>query len=126
MCKCVLCVHILSERPLSFRGEHNMFYVFLIKSSFQAFPGSPVVEPMPPMLGVWVPSLVWELRSHMPHRVDKKLKKKKKSSRLHLGLFNDYIFSTANEMLFCFSRRLYFIPDILPFWLVTAALGSAV
>ena len=55
-----------------------MFYVFLIKSSFQAFPGSPVVEPIPPMLGVWVPSLVWELRSHMPPRVDKKLKKKKK------------------------------------------------
>ena len=76
------------------------------------------------MLGMWVPSPVWELRSQMPHKVDKSLKKK--ISSLHLGFFNDYIFSTANEMLFCFFRLLYFIPDILPFWLVTVVLGSAV
>ena len=30
------------------------------------FPGSPVVKNLPASLGTQVPSLVWELRSHVP------------------------------------------------------------
>ena len=43
------------------------------------FPGTPVVGTLLPLQGVWVQSLVGELRSHMLCGVAKKFKNKNKS-----------------------------------------------
>ena len=52
---------------LAFLDTSIALYVFL-QSIFQFgdFPGVPVIGISPSSAGVWVPSLVGELRSHMP------------------------------------------------------------
>ena len=51
---------------------------WLFFSSFpdRDFPGAPVVKTVLPMQGVWVRSLVRELRSHMPHGKKQNTKQK--------------------------------------------------
>ena len=45
------------------------------KKTFQEFPGGLVVRtPVLPLQGAQVPSLVWEIRSHMPSSVVKRKK----------------------------------------------------
>ena len=51
------------------------------------FPGGPVVDSMLPVQGVWFPSLVGELRSHVPCSVAKKIYIKKKKSPVLFTLF---------------------------------------
>ena len=51
------------------------------------FPGGPVVDSMLPVQGVWVPSLVGELRSHVLCSVAKKIYIKKKKSPVLFTLF---------------------------------------
>jgi len=46
------------------------------------FPSGPVGKTVLPLQGAWVPSLVRELRSRMPHGMAKNLKNNKDNTRL--------------------------------------------